>query len=207
MCDDWRGDLPNKNITKHLRMFLLQSLKKNRRSVCRTKPFLSLSATNSSRHSSSDCMRQSLTRGGGMGGQDLKQQCAVARATKGAHAMKSWLSSAVQSGIGSTGTGASSSVPSSLAPTEGCSPRCLSSSLAMSAPLPHSGAQQTDAASAASAGSVNHGSCLASHCPFESKAGGHRRVASSRCRPVRAKHKSELGREAPRACASDVRSP
>ena len=115
--------------------------------------------------------------------------------------------SAVQCGIGSTGTGASSSVPSSLAPTEGCSPRCLSSILAMSAPLPHSGAQQTDAASAASAGSVNHGSCLASHCPFESKAGGHRRVASSRCRPVRAKHKSELGREVPRACASDVRSP
>jgi len=65
-------------------------------------------------------MRQSLTRGG-MGGQELKQQSAVARATKGTHAMKSWLSSAVQSGIGSTGTGASSSLPSSLRRTRnGC---------------------------------------------------------------------------------------
>ena len=64
---------------------------------------------------------------------------------------------------------------------------CLRRLLALSPPLPHGGAQRPEGASAASAGAVSHGSCLASHCPcvvIESKAGGHRRVASSRCRRI-----------------------
>ena len=52
---------------------------------------------------------------------------------------------------------------------------CLRRLLALSPPLPHGGAQRPEGASAASAGAVSHGSCLASHCPcvvIESKAGG-----------------------------------
>ena len=89
----------------------------------------------------------------------------------------------------------------SPAHTEGCLRRLL----ALSPPLPHGGARRPEGASAASAGAVSHGSCLASHCPFvviESKAGGHQRVASSRCRPVRAKRKSDGGQEASRRSLS-----
>ena len=49
----------------------------------------------------------------------------------------------------------------SPAHTEGCLRRLL----ALSPPLPHGGAQRPEGTSAASAGAVSHGSCLASDCP------------------------------------------
>ena len=48
--------------------------------------------------------------------------------------------------------------------TGGCSPRCLRRLLPLSPPMSYGNAQQPDGASAARAGTVSHGSRLASHC-------------------------------------------
>ena len=88
--------------------------------------------------------------------------------------------------------------------TEGCSPRCFScaecADVTLSAPMWHGVAQQPDGASAASAGAVGHGSCLASHCHFVVNRIEGRWTPEGRKQqvPAVAKRKSECGREAPR---------
>jgi hypothetical protein len=87
--------------------------------------------------------------------------------------------------------------------------------LALSPPLPHGGAQRPEGTSAASAGAVSHGSCLASGCPCvliegrRTPEGRKQQVpayrvwpgsasTSARCSGHMPPRASECGREAPR---------